>query len=186
VRLPRGLTPDEAALWRRIAATVTPLRPERAAAAPVVIAAPPPTQSPKRIKARVPAPLPPPSPPARPAHTFAAGGLDASWERKLARGATAPDRTIDLHGLSLDGAHGALNAAIGAALASGARVVLVITGHPRPHGEHDARGHRRGAIRAKLLDWLAAGPHASRIAAVRPAQPRHGGTGAVYVVLRRG
>ncbi|MFD2780143.1 Smr/MutS family protein [Novosphingobium pokkalii] len=47
------------------------------------------------------------------------------------------------------------------------------------------RGERRGAIRAKLLDWLAASPYADRIAAVRPAQPRHGGTGAVYIVLRR-
>ena len=35
-------------------------------------------------------------------------------------------------------------------------------------------------------DWLAASRHAPRIAAVRPAQPRHGGAGAVYVVLRRG
>ena len=37
----------------------------------------------------------------------------------------------------------------------------------------------------KFLDWLAAGPHASRIAAIRPAHPRHGGAGAVYVILRR-
>ncbi|MEY4721316.1 MAG: hypothetical protein RIQ46_1041, partial [Pseudomonadota bacterium] len=35
------------------------------------------------------------------------------------------------------------------------------------------------------MDWLAAGPFASRIAAVRPAHPRHGGAGAVYIVLRR-
>jgi DNA-nicking Smr family endonuclease len=47
------------------------------------------------------------------------------------------------------------------------------------------RGERRGAIRAKLLDWLAASPHAGRIAAVRAAQPRHGGDGAVYIVLRK-
>jgi DNA-nicking Smr family endonuclease len=66
----------------------------------------------------------------------------------------------------------------------GARVVLVITGRPRPAEAAD-RGSRRGAIRAKLLDWLAAGPHASSIAAVRAAHRRHGGAGAVYVVLRR-
>ena len=68
---------------------------------------------------------------------------------------------------------------------------FMIAGKPRPYGENDAsdhlgRGNRRGAIRAKLLDWLAASRHASQIAAVRPAQPRHGGAGAVYVVLRRG
>ena len=66
----------------------------------------------------------------------------------------------------------------------GARVVLVITGKPRPVEAAD-RGGRRGAIRAKLLDWLAHGSHAQRIAAVRGAHPRHGGAGAVYVVLKR-
>ena len=71
------------------------------------------------------------------------------------------------------------------ALEKGDRVLLLITGKPRPSDDYAARGHRRGAIRAKVLDWLAAGPHASRIAAVRPAHPRHGGAGALYIVLRR-
>ena len=40
-------------------------------------------------------------------------------------------------------------------------------------------------IRAKVLDWLAAGPHAHSIAAVRGAHPRHGGAGALYIVMKR-
>ncbi len=71
------------------------------------------------------------------------------------------------------------------ALAQGARVVLLITGRPRPSDDTNSRGERRGAIRAKYLDWLAHGTHASRIAAIRPAHPRHGGAGAIYLVLRR-
>ena len=63
-------------------------------------------------------------------------------------------------------------------------VVLVIAGRPRPVDAAD-RGDARGAIRAKMLDWLAAGSHSGRIAAVRPAHRRHGGAGALYVVLRR-
>ena len=63
-------------------------------------------------------------------------------------------------------------------------MVLLITGRPRPTEAAD-RGERRGAIRAKVLDWLAAGPHASRIAAVRPAHRKHGGAGALYIILRR-
>lgn len=66
----------------------------------------------------------------------------------------------------------------------GARLVLVIAGRPRPADAAD-RGERRGAIRAKILDWLAAGEHAHDIAAVRGAHRRHGGAGALYVVLRR-
>ena len=43
----------------------------------------------------------------------------------------------------------------------------------------------RDAIRAAVADWLAASRFADRIAAVRTAHPRHGGAGALYVVLRR-
>ncbi len=67
----------------------------------------------------------------------------------------------------------------------GARLVLVVTGKPRPVEAAD-RATKRGAIRAKILDWLAAGPHADAIAAIRKSHRRHGGDGAIYIVLRRG
>ena len=67
----------------------------------------------------------------------------------------------------------------------GARLVHVVTGKSRPVDAAD-RGTSRGAIRAKILDWLAAGPHGADIAAVRKAHRRHGGDGALYLVLRRG
>lgn len=111
--------------------------------------------------------------------------LDASWDRKLARGLVSPDFTIDLHGHSLDAAHTRLEHGLALAAAQGARLVLLITGKPRPGDGHAARGERRGAIRSKFPDWLAAGSHAGRIAAIRPAHPRHGGAGAVYLVLKR-
>ncbi|MES2302934.1 MAG: Smr/MutS family protein [Pseudomonadota bacterium] len=186
MRAPRGLSPDEAALWEKVAATIVPMNPVRKVRPvqpePVVVHTP---ALPKAIKGRVPAPRPappPPSPVARPLQTH---GLDSTWDRKLARGTIVPDVTIDLHGLGLDAAHGRLNGGIAQALAMGSRVILLIAGKHRPHDEHDARGSRRGAIRAKLLDWLAHSSHASQIAAVRPAQPRHGGAGAVYIVLRK-
>ena len=40
-------------------------------------------------------------------------------------------------------------------------------------------------IAAQVADWLALSRHAGRIAAVRGAHPRHGGQGALYVILRR-
>ena len=187
-RAPRGLSPEEADLWNKVAATITPLHPPRPKAkaleATPAITLPPPPPA-KRVKGRVPPPLPTPAPTpvARPLQNH---GLDSSWDRKLSRGPITPDVTIDLHGLTLDAAHTRLNASLSQALAMGARVMLLIAGKPRPHDEHDQRGNRRGVIRAKLLDWLAHSPHASQIAAVRPAQPRHGGAGAVYIVLRKG
>lgn len=99
-------------------------------------------------------------------------------------GALAPDFTLDLHEHSLDAAYQRLLGGLDIALETGARVVLVIAGKERPAPAAD-RGGQRGAIRAKLLDWLAASHHASAIAAVRKAHRRHGGEGALYVVLKK-
>ena len=191
MRTPRGLSAGEAALWAQVAQTVTPINPPRpgegdhakhgGGARAVVVT------SIEQDHAPVPHHLrwsPSPKGEDRKPQTLDRHGLDSSWERKLAKAAIAPDFTLDLHGYGLDAAHDRLDQGLTLALAQGARMVLVITGLARPVDAAD-RGSRRGAIRAKLLDWLAAGPHGSRIAAVRPAHPRHGGAGAVYVVLRR-
>lgn len=122
----------------------------------------------------------------KPPRPVQARTLDGTWDRKLSGGIVQPDFTLDLHGHTLDSAHARLDHGITQALAQGARVLLLITGKPRPADDYATRGSRRGAIRAKVLDWLAAGSHASKIAAVRPAHPRHGGAGALYIVLKRG
>lgn len=181
----RRLTGEEAALWKRVVQTVQPLDgrvPPSVEEAVPVPASPPPLPR-KRAK---PTPLlqsaaapPPPKPVDR--RALGQHGLDAGWDNKLARGLVAPDFTLDLHGATLDAAHSRLEHGLTLALAQGARLVLLITGRDRP--TEDRRS--RGAIRRKFIDWLAIGPHASRIAAVRPAHPRHGGAGAVYIVLRR-
>ena len=106
--------------------------------------------------------------------------LDASWDRRLARGLVQPDRSLDLHGHNLATAYDLLDRRLGEAIADGVRVLLLITGKP-PSKERAGRG----AIRAAVGDWLAASPYAGDIAAVRNASPRHGGAGALYIVLRR-
>ena len=82
---------------------------------------------------------------------------------------------------TLEAAYSRLDHGLALALAQGARLVLLVTGRERPSEDR----HSRGAIRRKFMDWLASGPHASRIAAIRPAHQRHGGGGAVYIVLKR-
>ena len=143
--------------------------------------APPAKPAPRLHSARA---GPPAAPPPPPALGEGGGGLDRGWERKLGRGTVDPDFTLDLHGYTLDAAYRRLEAGMTQALAQGARVLLVVAGKPRPVDAAD-RGERRGAIRAKLLDWLAAGRHAGQIAAIRKAHPRHGGAGALYIVLKR-
>lgn len=92
--------------------------------------------------------------------------------------------TIDLHDHSLAAAHVRLDQAIETAMARDARVLLVVTGKPRKNDE-PAGLYRRGAIRAEIGHWLARGRHATQIASVRNAHPRHGGQGALYIILRR-
>lgn len=110
--------------------------------------------------------------------------LDTSWERRIKRGLLQPEMSIDLHGHSLALAHQRLERALAEAAAQGVRVLLVVTGKAR---ERSAQGDRpaRGAIRAEIGHWLDRSAHADRIASVRNAHPRHGGAGALYIILRR-
>ena len=120
-------------------------------------------------------PVPAPARKAAPGTT-----LDGTWDRRLSRGLVAPDRILDLHGHSLATAYGMLDHRLEQAITTGDRLLLLITGKPRSGGTE-----RRGAIRAAVGDWLAASRHAAGIAAVRNAHPRHGGAGALYIVLRK-
>lgn len=183
----RRLTPEEAQVWALVARTVKPLVPARIAApkaiAPVPEAAPPPLLPVKRIKGRVPAPLPPKAVPTKP-KVEAPAHLDGSWDKRIAKGTLAPDFSLDLHGSTLEQAYSRLMHGLVQAKSMGARVVLIVTGKPRPVDAAD-RGSARGAIRAKVSDWLAASDHASDIVAIRGAHRRHGGQGAIYVVLKK-
>lgn len=183
----RRLEPREAALWAKVIASVRPIRPAPAhrQATPSRQPEPPlpePAASPaKPVRGRVPPARPPR--PATPPPQGIEGGLDGGWDRRITRGLVAPDSTIDLHGHSLSTAHAALDHGLERAIARGDRVLLLVTGRPpRPESE---RPHARGAIRAAVLDWLAASRHGDAIAAVRGAHPRHGGSGALYLILRR-
>ena len=185
----RRLSPDEEELWGRVTATIRPLSrevrptaiPAAQAAVPAIVsplAASKPAPPPITRKPKGPAPVKrsPPPPPVRPGTT-----LDGSWDRKLSGGRFQPDRVLDLHGHNLEGAWGAIDAALEEAIAEGDRVVLLVTGHFRS-GEPPIE---RGRIRAAVGDWLAVSRHAGKIAAVRNAHPRHGGGGSLYLILRR-
>jgi len=203
----RPLNPDEAQLWARVMASVRPMRvvavriPERAPPLPPppkpiigpngkIVPAPPAPMG--RVKPLVRTVVTPYAARAgakpvvaRPvAKPITANTLDGGWDKRLTRGVVSPDSSIDLHGHTLASAHALLDVGLGRAIARGDRVLLLVTGKPpRPESE---RPHARGAIRSAVTDWLAGSRHADSIAAVRGAHPRHGGQGALYIVLRRG
>jgi len=172
----RSLSPEEAALWSRVADTIRPLSREKLA--PKIV-----ESEPKAVPVR-PVAKPSPTPPVQPRPRPLPIGdrtLDGSWDKKLRSGAVEPDRILDLHGMNLDMAWAAIDRGLEQAIARGDRLLLLITGHHRP-GEPPIK---RGRIRAAVHDWLAASRHADDIAAVRGAHRLHGGGGSLYLVLRR-
>lgn len=172
--LVRKLSADEEALWQKVAATIRSL----AAGSPgTTLAAPP--ESP--VKSSLTARKSPKKRVAKRPELTLGDSLDGSWEKRLRSGAITPDRSLDLHGYSVDGAYQAIDLALERAWAASERVLLLVTGRARP----DAVTSGRGKIRAALTDWLAASRHAPHIAAIRAAHRRHGGPGGVYVILRR-
>ena len=178
--MPRKLSAEERLLWDKVVATVRPLHEQGAAAPADEPAAPPkPPKAPVKAVRAIPAPARPAPPPKGPVPGTT---LDAGWDRRLSRGLVAPDMIVDLHGHNLSAAYALLDTRLEQAVESGARVLLLVTGKP-PKGERWPVA--RGAIRAAVGDWLHASRHAAHIAAVRGAHPRHGGQGALYIVLRR-
>ena len=171
----RSLSPEEAELWDRVAATIRPLSRTRVSTSGV--------KEPKQLPAPRALPHKPPALPSNrvPRVPIADQTLDGSWDKKLRSGDVDPDRTIDLHGMNLDTAWTAIDRGLEQALARGDRILLLITGHHRP-GDPPVQ---RGRIRAAVNDWLAASRHARDIAAVRGAHRRHGGGGSLYLILRR-
>ncbi len=101
--------------------------------------------------------------------------LDRQRERDLKRGDITIEARLDLHGLTQERAYEALEIFLKQSRKAGFRFLLVITGKGR--GE-------AGILRQKVPDWLEALPEARLILTVRPAALRHGGDGALYVILK--
>lgn len=203
----RRLTPEEEALWARVAATASPMRVRAPsdAFAPILsdpgdpLPGTPPVRAPggapavpkPHIRATLPHRRDPPrvtfdlalDPHA--AHDRAHLHMDRRRFEKLRRGRMAPEARLDLHGMTSERAHGALIAFILAAHGTGLRLVLVITGKGRPGGADAHAPHRHGVLRHSLPHWLNAPPLAGRVLQLAPAHQSHGGSGAFYVYLRR-
>ncbi len=109
-------------------------------------------------------------------------GLDRGTARRLARGRREPEARLDLHGMTADRAHAALNRFVSEGVAQGLRCVLVVTGM----GRGPESGHRGdGVLRRETPRWLGVAPLAGHVVGVFEAHSRHGGAGALYVYLRR-
>lgn len=209
-RRPRTLSGEESRLWAEIAKLVTPLRGRARPPAPPADAVPPPAtatlapsltakaslkpgkapaktpsvRAPKPAKAsppvRVPSAAPYQAPPQTPRPP---AGLDRPARLALRRGSLPIEARIDLHGMYQAEAHAALTGFILRARAAGHAHVLVVTGKGGPDF-HEAFAER-GVLRRSVPHWLRGPDLRGIVLGFEEAARHHGGSGALYVRLRR-
>ncbi len=172
----RAVRDDEARLFEAAMRGVAPLSDRDDAAPAEPDAAQPPTAAPKRRVA------PPPVPRSAPAMPELRSGravdLDARTMERLRRGRLRPEARLDLHGMTQDEAHRALGGFIAASRNAGRRCVIVITGR----GRAKLGG---GVLREQAPRWLNLQPTRGDILGFAEAQPKDGGAGALYVLLKK-
>jgi DNA-nicking Smr family endonuclease len=174
-------SPDEIGLWRRAMRDVAPLRSRPARSEPVLERRHPAgpsaaavDQKPQKGAGKMPA-LPTKPIPVQPAlDRFA--GVDRATADRIKRGRYPVTGRLDLHGMTQAEAHGALAGFVAGARAAGKRCILVITGHGRISG---------GVLKTAVPRWLAEPKLRRHVLAIAPAQPQHGGSGALYLLLRK-
>ncbi len=121
-----------------------------------------------------------PKPSARLPHLDAgvAAGLDGRSMDRLRRGRIRPEARLDLHGMTRKEAHAALTPFMARAESGGLRCVILITGKGRV-------SEGGGVLRNEVPGWLNAPAIRHMILGFAEAQPKDGGAGALYVLLRR-
>jgi DNA-nicking Smr family endonuclease len=113
--------------------------------------------------------------------------LDGNTAEKLKRGALEPQARIDLHGLTEARAHQRLLSFLRGAHKNGVRLALVITGIGNPRRGENAEWmvSPHGVLKHMVPRWLNESQFAALVSGSGPAHRRHGGSGALYVYLRK-
>lgn len=164
-------------LWRYVTRNVTPYRPQRHPTPEPAAPSREETRAAPKSEPDFFAPSPPPAKRApAPLKLGAITAMDKRTGQRFKRGDMTVDGRIDLHGMTVEQAHGALIGFIRRAHAQGARCVVVVTG----------KGERGGGkIRRETPEWLNRPDLRPLILAVTEARQHHGGVGALYVMLKR-
>ena len=170
----RPLTEAEKSLWKHTMRDVVPLSEDSHAALPLHSKPRSAVKRKRQISAVHDAEtlsyLMPASIPSRP--------VDASTRKRVETGRYLPSARLDLHGLTLAEAYAALSGFISSHYYQQHRCVLVITGKSGKTLNDDT-------LQAEVPRWLSLSQMSSMVTYHAPAQPKHGGDGARYILLKR-
>ncbi|KND18542.1 DNA mismatch repair protein MutS [Pannonibacter phragmitetus] len=193
----KGLSTEDRQIWSKVAATLTPLkttRPlepdpdlehelslaEEMARAGIAMTGAGQDAGAPETAIRSPA-QPKGPPPLAP--------LERRVRQKIVRGMRSFDARIDLHGLTQHEAHDRLRGFLHLAYQRGHVIVLVITGKGGRNGPGSGHGapymDERGILRRVVPQWLAMADLRHIVLGFEEAHLTHGGSGALYVRLRK-
>lgn len=179
-RRPPRISADDAHLWAEVTRHAKPIgdRPLPEIAADPAAADEPPAFDPPGPR------LVPERPVARTVRRHAilshgsTAGIDKRTAERFKKGEMPIEARLDLHGLTREAAHKALNDFLPACFARGRRCVVIVTGK-------GLRSGGEGILRAEVPRWFNEPHLRPLILSFSYAQPRDGGEGALYVFLRR-
>ncbi|MBF0563528.1 MAG: Smr/MutS family protein [Alphaproteobacteria bacterium] len=184
MRIGRVLSHEELVIWQQVTRDIRRLA-NQGDAAPEF------HQETPQVKPKAENALPFPSSPERKTHRTGrtvpsllesgdTTGMDRRNADRFRRGKMPIDARIDLHGMTKPEAYQALHYFIEVAAHRGLRSVLVITGKGVRGGDSGI-----GILRAAVPQWLNEFHIRDKILSFTYATPRHGGEGAIYLLLKR-
>jgi DNA-nicking Smr family endonuclease len=106
-------------------------------------------------------------------------GLDPRTVIRLKAGTFSPEGHLDLHGCTMEQAYAELVPFLRNSYLQSRRCVLLIPGRGKNSPD------QFGVLRERIQAWLTRDPFKRVVLAFCSAQPKHGGTGALYVLLRK-
>ncbi len=107
---------------------------------------------------------------------WARDGVQDSQLRRMKAGQIAFEGTLDLHGMSVEKARSTLREFIDEALRLEVRCVRVT------HGKAARLDGKRPMIKSHVNTWLR---QHEKVLGFTSCMPKHGGTGAIYILLKR-
>jgi len=178
------LTLGETELWQRVVANVDPLHRKQRHVVPATLEPATPAQAPQRGVSLEPEAPPAPTMSGSKAVPAQHPALDRRTTQRLKRGKLTVEGRLDLHGMTQKQAYSALLGFITASRAMNRRLVLVVTG--KGWNPDAARPEEAvGVLRRSVPRWLESSPFTQHVASVTDAHAKDGGSGALYVLLRR-
>lgn len=180
---------DDAALLEMVFQDVTPM-PGKKVGKKIGKTPKAPPKAKKPAPARLAKTAPPTEPKSQPLPELDHGtapGVDRRTAQRLRRGRLDVEARLDLHGFTQEQAHPALDRFLGNAQQSGKRCVLVVTGKgTRQIDEETGLDRATGVLKDQVPRWLNQPPNRGRILSFTHATQADGGSGALYILLKKG